>query len=65
MDNNKKFIIKITVSVSKTITDLVNFTNKATYAYNEPLFASKEDYQEFLDRYLKQMFRLLGWETNK
>ena len=41
------------ISVSKTITDLVNFTNKATYAYNEPLFASKEDYQEFLDRHAK------------
>ena len=42
-----------TISVTELIHDLTEFTNKSTYAYNEPLFKDEADLQEFLDRHAK------------
>ena len=47
------FCAKEAIKVDTALKNLIEFSNKATYAYNSPLFESEEDYQKFLERHNK------------
>jgi len=42
-----------TKSIKNILEKLNNYTNKETYAYNEPLFKNEEEYNKFLERHAK------------
>ncbi|MGM9969969.1 MAG: acyl-CoA dehydratase activase [Anaeroplasma sp.] len=39
------------ISIDRILHNLVEFTNKSTYAYNSPLFENEQDYNAFLKRH--------------
>ena len=41
------------ISLTQKITDLNNYTNLATYAYNQPLFANEKELKDFRERHAK------------
>ena len=53
------------LNVDTVIKNLVEFSNKATYAYNLPLFENEDEYKEFIERHNKakvESFPLEGYK---
>ena len=58
---------KETINVDEAITNLTNFSNQATYAYNFPLFENEEEYNKFIERHNKARVETLsldGYDGN-
>lgn len=47
------FCAKEPIHINDALKRLVEFSNKATYAYNSPLFENEEEYNKFLERHNK------------
>ncbi|MCR5113507.1 MAG: acyl-CoA dehydratase activase [Acholeplasmatales bacterium] len=56
------FCAKETIDVDQTIKNLIEFSNKATYAYNSPLFKDENEYNEFIERHSKARVETLPLE---
>ena len=55
------------VNLDEKIEKLIEFSNKSTYQYNNPLFANEEEYNEFITRHEKdkvETYPLEGYEGN-
>ncbi|MBQ9900297.1 MAG: 2-hydroxyacyl-CoA dehydratase [Acholeplasmatales bacterium] len=55
------------INVEQAIENLIQFSNKSTYAYNNPLFADENEYNEFIERHNKdrvETYPLEGYEGN-
>ena len=51
---------KEVINLDKALDNLVQFSNKATYAYNNPLFNNQEEYDEFIKRHEKARVETLS-----
>ena len=61
------FASKEVISVKEKIASLIEFSNKSTYAYNNPLFANEKELEEFDKRHAKDKVDTLpleGYEGN-
>ena len=55
------------IDLDLALKNLIEFTNKATYAYNSPLFNDEKEYEEFIERHNKDRVETLpldGYDGN-
>ncbi|MDE7106088.1 MAG: 2-hydroxyglutaryl-CoA dehydratase, partial [Anaeroplasmataceae bacterium] len=50
------------LNIKQKLNDLENFTNQATYAYNQPLFANEKELEDFRNRHKKAYIPTLPLE---